>query len=151
MIAVKSRFMLRVAIVLGVLALAIAADRTLFILHAAHTKGSVVDLSSENGRCNCPGKGCDYDCTRFRAQVRFGAPTSSGYLWVEAGTSRGYNSALAQAQFRLGDEIPVVFNPRDPDEAYRDLSREIWYPPLIAFFFAAVALIAAFSPPRRPL
>jgi hypothetical protein len=136
------------SMVLALVVLGFVADRTLFLLRAVRTTGNVVDLNATNGRCRC-GKRCHYDCTKFQALVRFQTREEPATLWVSAGTSHGHNAALASAQYGVGNPVPVVFNPRNPTEAYRNSLWDVWGLPILTFFFQIATLIGSFTQRRH--
>lgn len=144
MSAVKSPVMFWFSMILALLVLGFVADRTLFLLRAVRTTGNVVDLRGSNGSCSC-GRHCSYSCTKFQAQVRFQANAMPAALWVSAGSAHGYDCPVAQARYSIDDSVPVIFNPHNPSEAYRDTPGDIWGTPVMVFFFQIITLISSFS------
>jgi hypothetical protein len=150
MSAVKSPVLFWFSMVLVLVVLGFVADRTLFLIRAVHTSGNVMNLSAANGSCSC-GRRCRYDCTKFQAQVSFQAREVPAALWVSAGSANGYNCPVAYARYAIGDSVAVVYNPRDPAEAYRDTVADVWGAPIAAFFFQIVTLIGSFTRGRHQL
>jgi hypothetical protein len=144
MSAIKSPVMFWFSMVLALVVLGFVADRTLFLMRAVVTTGNVVDLSASNGSCSC-GRHCRYACTKFQAQVSFQATESPAALWVSAGTAHGHDCPVAQARYGIGDSVPVIYNPRNPAEAYRNSFADVWGTPLVALFFQIVTLISSFA------
>ena len=129
---------------LALVVLGFVADRTLFLLRAVKTSGDVVDLSAQNGSCSC-GRHCSYACTKFQAQVHFQATDTPAALWVSAGSAHGYDCPVAQARYGIGDSVPVIYNPHNPVEAYRDTFADVWGTPLMALFFQIITLVSSFT------
>ena len=148
MSAIKSPVMFWFSMVLVVVVLGFVADRALFLLHAVHTTGDVVDLSAANGSCSC-GRRCSYSCTKFKAQVSFQASDTPAALWVSAGSAHGYDCPVAQARYGIGATVPVIYNRHNPAEAYRDTFMDVWGTPLMALFFQIVTLISSFTDRRH--
>jgi Protein of unknown function (DUF3592) len=144
MSAIKSPVMFWFSMALALVVLGFVADRTLFLMRAVDTTGNVVNLSASNGSCSC-GRRCHYACTKFQAQVSFQATEAPAALWVSAGSAHGYDSPVAQARYGLGDSVPVLYNPRNPAEAYRNTFTDVWGTPLVALFFQIVTLISSFT------
>jgi hypothetical protein len=148
MSAIKSPVMFWFSMLLALVVLGFVADRSLFMLKAIHTRGNVVDLSATNGSCSC-GRRCHYDCTRFQAQVSFQASAAPAALWVSAGSAHGYDCPVTQARYVIGDTVPVIYNPHNPTEAYRDTFMDVWGTPLATLFFQIVTLISSFTKRRH--
>jgi hypothetical protein len=144
MSAIKSPVMFWFSMLLALVVLGFVADRTLFLMRAVDTSGSVVDLSASNGSCSC-GRHCRYACTKFQAQVSFQAAERPALLWVSAGSAHGYDCPVAQARYATGDQVPVIYNPHNPSEAYRNTFADVWGTPLTALFFQIVTLISSFT------
>ena len=144
MSAVKSPVMFWFSMVLVLVVLGFVADRTLFLMRAVDATGNVVDLSAANGSCSC-GRHCSYACTKFLAQVSFQAAGTPAALWVSAGTAHGHDCPVAQARYGIGDQVPVIYNPHNPTEAYRNTFMDVWGTPLMALFFQIVTLISSFG------
>jgi hypothetical protein len=150
MSAVKSPVLFWFSMLLALVVLGFVADRILFLMHAERTTGNVVDLTAANGSCRC-GRRCHYDCTKVQAQVSFQAREAPAALWVSAGTAHGYNCPVAQARYVIGDSVAVVYNSRNPAEAYRDTVADVWGAPLAAFFFQILTLVGSFTRGRQQL
>jgi len=148
MSAVKSPVLFWFSMALALVVLWFVADRTLFLIRAVHTSGNVINLSAANGSCRC-GRRCHYDCTKFQAQVGFQARESPAALWVSAGSARGYDCPVTQARYVIGDSVAIVYNPRNPAEAYRDTVADVWGAPIAAFFFQIITLIGSFTRGRQ--
>jgi hypothetical protein len=144
MSAIKSPVMFWFSMLLALVVLGFVADRTLFLMRAVNTTGNVVNLSATNSSCSC-GRRCRYSCTKFQAQVSFQAAAAPAALWVSAGSAHGYDCPVSQARYDLGDSVPVIYNPRNPAEAYRNSFADVWGTPLTALFFQIVTLISSFT------
>lgn len=150
MSAIKSPVLFAISILIAVAALGLILDRVLFLAHAQRTTGTVTHLYSRNGSCSC-GRHCSYSCTKFSAEVKFsasGSDTPSAATVVTAGTARGDNQPLALARYRNWDSVPIVYDSRHGNRAYRDTIEDVWGTPLTALFFHVVTLMGSFSKHR---
>lgn len=141
---IKSPVLFWFSMALALVVLGFVADRALFLWHAVETTGNVVELSASNGSCSC-GRHCSYSCTKFRAQLSFQTAATSAALWVSAGTAHGYDCPVSQARYDIGASVPVIYNPRNPGEAYRNSFADVWGAPLITLFFQIATLISSFT------
>jgi hypothetical protein len=151
MSAIKSPTLFVISIVIAVVALGMILDRVLFLAHARRTTGTVTHLYATNGSCSC-GRRCHYSCTQFSAVVKFsasGSDTPSASTVVTAGTARQYNQPLTRAQYREWDSVPIVYDSRHGNRAYRDTVSDVWGAPFMALFFHLVTLMGSFSEHRR--
>ena len=151
MSSIKSPALFVISILIAVVALGMILDRLLFLAHARRTTGTVTHLYARNGSCSC-GRHCHYSCTKFSAAVKFsesGTDTPSASTAVTAGTARGYDQPLTGAQYRDWDSVPIVYDSRHGDRAYRDTVEDVWGTPLTALFFHFVTLVGSFSQHRR--
>lgn len=149
MSAIKSPVLFGLSMLLAIAVLWFVADRTLFMVRSQHSTGAVVAVTGQNGRCSC-GRRCHYDCTRFHARVDFNEQRGTQPLVVGAGSAHGYNRPLSLAMYGVGDHVPVVYNPHNTDEAYRDSFADVWGTPLTVFFFQLVTLFGSFTSKRHP-
>lgn len=147
MSAIKNRVLFGLSMVIALVALGFIVNRLVFLAHARHTTGAVIALHASNGSCSC-GRRCHYPCTRFGADVQFPESESAVPLRVTAGTERGFNQPVEDSQYRIGDSVPVIYNPGDTSEAYRDTFGDVWGAPLAALFFHLVTLVGSFAKPR---
>jgi hypothetical protein len=149
MSAIKSPVLFTLSMVLALVVLWFVADRVFFLMRAEHTTGSVATVIPQNGRCSC-GRRCRYDCTRFQARVIFPEAQGTKPLWVSAGRARGYDRPVSYAMYAIGDDVPVVYNPRDTDQAYRDSFSDVWGTPLALLFFQIITFFGSFAQRRHP-
>ena len=132
---------------LALVAVWFAIDRLIFLAHARHTTGTVAAVRARDGSCSC-GRHCHYSCTVFSAEVRFPESESPMPLVVTAGSARDYGQPVSLARYRIGNSVPVIYNPGHTNEAYRDTVKDVWGTPIELFFFQFVTLIGSFSQRR---
>lgn len=99
------------------------AYRLFFLARAERTAGVVVDVWGENTKC---GRRGHKDCTRFYATVRFQAAGAEHSLRVKAGRLDRHNQPVEYAKSHVGDSVPVLFDPDNPERAVRDAFRDRW-------------------------
>lgn len=145
--AIKTPVLFGISMLLGLVALCFAIDRLTFLAHAQHTTGTVAAVHAHNDLCSC-GRHCSYNCTVFRAEVQFPESAGPRPLVVTAGSARGYDQPLNLAWYGIGSSVPVIYNPRNTNEAYRDTVKDVWGTPIALFFFQIVTLIGSFAQRR---
>ena len=144
---VKNKLLFVVSMALVLVVLGFVADRVVFLVRAEHATGEVTELSSYNTTCGR--KRSRHACTQFRAHVRYTVNDEERSLDVSAGSSRGNNRPLSEANYARGSKVPVLYTPRNPNQAYRDTFFDVWGAPLMAFFPQIATLVGAFSEKRR--
>jgi hypothetical protein len=117
------------------------ADRSIFLARAEETVGEVTNLTSVNSRCGS--RRSRHACTKFSAEVRFFGAGDSQVLNVSAGSSRGHYRPLSAARHYRGERVNVVYNPRNPREAYRDTFWDVWSAPIVTLFVQIASLFAS--------
>jgi hypothetical protein len=118
------------ALILGIY---FVADRMIFLSHAKKTMGTVQNITTSNGRCGGKHK---YNCTKFLATVNFDTEKSERIAFVvSAGSSRGYDRPIAEANLQVGTTVRVLYDPNRPDNAYRDDFFTLWGRALITGLF----------------
>jgi len=146
-IAIQRPVMFAISMVLAVVAVWFIGDRCLFLIGAIHTTGNVVDMVAENDSCEC-GKGCRYDCTRYQVQLSLQSVGAPSGLWISAGDARGFNRPAAEARYRIGQAVPMLFNPRNPAESYPNRAADLWRVPLMILLFQVMLMVGSFTPKR---
>ena len=101
-------------------ALWLGGSRILFLAQAERAVGVVVDVQSENARCGRK------RCTKFSALVRFQAASTEAWKSVAAGRARRYDQPVTLANYKVGDSVPMLFDPVHPEEAIRDHFWDKW-------------------------
>ncbi len=123
-------------------------DRFLFLKTAVHTSGTVVGLSSQNGRCGY--RRSRYDCTRYDASVDFIGQNKKKYsLLASAGSRRGHNVPVEEATKKINDSVPVVYDPENPFKSFVDEFWDIWSTPVVLFFLMLVFFTMSISELKR--
>ena len=122
-------------------------DRVVFITTAETGQGTVSSVQAHNAMCG--GRRNRYDCTRYRAVVRFSVEGSGHQITVAAGSVRGHDQPLTRARYRVGASVPVAYSPGNPLRAYRDEFWDIWAAPFLAFVFQIASLFGAFIEPKQ--
>lgn len=124
-------------------------DRLIFLQSAERVNGSVESLSSSNGRCGGGRRRRSYPCTRFNARVRF--TTSAGQpsaVQLSAGSARGHDVSTASASRRVGQAVPIVYDPKSPTRAYEDTTWGVWGVPIMSLIFQIVTFFMSFLEPK---
>jgi len=127
-----------VAIVL----LGLATQRALFLMRAQRTTGTVAHLSSKNDLCGI-GR-ASHDCTRFYAQLNFDDTLGIAPATVAAGDVDGHYAPLSHAIYRVGEAVPVLYNPNHPAQIYVDSFLALWGSSVRTFLVLIFILIAYF-------
>lgn len=114
-----------VMLVTGVLVL----DRLLFLRRAVRADGEVTRIVSANATCSRgSGKRSKrYPCTKYQAVVKF--PTAGGEsygLTLSSGSTRGHDQGHEHSLHRPGQVVRVVYDPKNPGEAYPDTFFGVW-------------------------
>jgi len=126
-------------LVFAVLTLLSGVERLAFIMRAERAMGRVTSVYAFNDRCS--GGESSYDCTIFKAEVRFAAGGLKYRLIVSAGSVGGHGRTAYYASHRVGDAIPVIFDPQDPTWVYLDCFIEIWLWPWIGLLITGAFFI----------
>jgi hypothetical protein len=71
--------------------------------------------------------------TRYRPQIRF--TTDSGRAIELVG-----RVASRPARYKVGERVPVLYNPHNPTEAYLNSFWEIWFVTLMLVFFGLLTM-----------
>ena len=130
------------AVVALIVAIYFVNDRRAFLAGAEHTTGRVVAVASKNGLCG-GNKISENPCTRFYADVVFSTDLKTGHIRVSAGEVREYNQPVSMAQYRQGDSVPIIYNPKRIAQAYREDDSDIWTTPAITFIVCITFLLCS--------
>ncbi|HEX6899700.1 MAG TPA: DUF3592 domain-containing protein [Thermoanaerobaculia bacterium] len=122
------------------------AYRLFFLARAERTAGVVVDVWGENSKC---GRGGHKDCTRFYATVRFQAAGAERSLRVRAGRLNRHNQPVGYAESQVGDSVPVLFDPGNPDRAVRDAFWDRWDDTLALLAFSGAFYMSSWARKER--
>jgi hypothetical protein len=136
----RGLFLLSIVTLAG--ALLGGAYRLFFLARAERATGVVVDVQGENSKC---GRRAHRDCTRFHAIVEFQAAGAGHSLRVPAGRLMGHDLPVSRAETHVGDSVPVLFDPGNPDRAARDDFWGRWGPTLLVLALSAACLIGSFG------
>jgi hypothetical protein len=112
--------MLAVAGVVGV-------QRIAFVNAAVPASGTVVDIEARNDRC---GRRPRRACTKFTAIVEYTYANDTRRLRTGAGSSRGRDEPLSEADLSIGEAFAVRVHPATR-EALPDSTSGIWGLPLV--------------------
>jgi hypothetical protein len=115
-------------------------SQLLFLSRAERAVGVVREVRAQNGRCGGKRR---HDCTRFHAMVEFQSAGSRQSSYLSAGDARGHGQPLSKARYRIGDPVPVVFDPSRPEEVYRDKFLDVWGSSLAWLALQIVSLVAS--------
>jgi hypothetical protein len=137
-----------ISLVLLVVVAGYAIERLMFLKRAEYTTGKVIDVTSYNGRCG--GRKSRYSCTKFNASVEFLTGERSRYTFrISAGNARGHNRPLEDAKVVVDDQVPVVYDPRNPSKAYENTTWGVWGNPIMILILQLGSFFTSLSEPRR--
>ena len=135
-----------------IVAIGFAINRVMFILNSKKTTGTVVSVTGSNHTCSSGSKRNrhTYPCTQYSATIEFIPEGLAKHDFsVGAGSSRGYDRPIQNASLRTGENLPVIYNSKDPNEVYRDTLFDVWGAPIMALVAQIGSLFASLSEPRR--
>lgn len=123
-------------------------ERILFLQIAEKTTGTVYDISSTNSRCGGKRR---HNCTKFNASIKFNPLNNESEVRfvISAGSSRGHNRPLKEADYRVGENVPVVYDPNKPTKAYEDSFFGVWGVPIMLLFFQIISFFTSLTEPKR--
>ena len=143
---IKNKLLFAISMVLVVVVLGFVVNRVTFLVRADRAIGAVTALYASNGRCGGKRK---HNCTEFSADVKYSVQDSDYQLHVSAGSVRGWNHPVSQADYRMGSTVPVLYNRHNPSQSYRDTFFDVWGAPLMAFVAQISMFFGSFSERRR--
>lgn len=114
----------------------------MFTLTAEHAVGRITEMRRSNGHCGSKSR---YPCTHFQAAV--GYHTASGEAReavLSAGSARGDNQPLGMASRRVGQQVPLLYDPDDPSEFMEDSSEGLWLAPTGLMGMGGFAIVLSF-------
>ena len=144
---IRHPFMLVISGALLLLAVGLGVERLVFIETAMEATGTVSSVSGTNGRCGS--RRSKHDCTEFTATITFDHRGQKFSTTTGAGSQRGHGVSTSRASHRVGERLPVVFEPGNPGRAYHDTFFDLWCWPLMALGGQIATMFGAFVPPKR--
>lgn len=138
---VQNRLFFIISMLVLVAAVVSAIAQLVFLARAEHGTGVVRELRAENVRC---GRRNRSKCTKFEATVEVQSSAGKKSLLIGSGRVKGHSQPLSEARDRVGDRVPVVFDPDRPEKAYRDEASDIWSFPLGLLILQIGTLVASF-------
>jgi hypothetical protein len=120
-------------------------DRIDFAWSSRTEVGSVVEISARNSTCSKS----RYDCTVFKAKVRYRVGEDLRRFWISAGTARDHNRSKGEANLHVNQLVPVVYDVRNPARVYRDTFWEVWGPPFLTLVFQLAMFMVALQEGHR--
>lgn len=146
----------KLVLLLGLFAAGMAAyfaiDRALFLQRAEATNGTTMSVSSHNGRCGGGRRRRSHPCTKFKAAISF--RTSSGVqseLKLDAGSAPYHDQPTSRARYRVGQAVPVLYDPKNPGKAFHNSFLGIWGTPLWVGLGSLSLFVGALQQGRRRL
>ena len=121
--------------------------RALFLLHSERTQGRVLAVMAAKDICEGVWK--RPPCWRLAAivQIEIGAGKTSRFP-VEAATRSMDEPDRSRSRYRVGEVVPVVYDPSFPERAYVADLRNFWQMPSILLVGAAFAWFVAWLWPN---
>src|SRR6185295_18809354 len=98
------------ALFFAALTFVMGTETWIFVLTAQHTIGRVTDLKAFKRRCGGGEGGPAYDCWLSEVGIGFTAGSTEHSLIVGVGQDQG--------GYRVGEAVPVMFDPHNPVRAY---------------------------------
>jgi hypothetical protein len=126
----------------AIVLLGLVAQRALFLMRAQHTTGTVAHLGSKNDLCGI-GR-TSHECTRFYAQLNFDDTLGIAPATVAAGDADGHDVPLSHAIYRVGEALPVLYNPNHPTQVHVDSFLDLWGSSVKTFLVLIFTLMAYF-------
>ncbi|HEY0682935.1 MAG TPA: hypothetical protein VGD45_11440 [Steroidobacter sp.] len=120
-------------------------DRAHFVWTSRTVMSSVESVTASNGRCGAKGR---YNCTRYKAKLKYRIGERMYWLRVSAGSERGHNQPLSNARHHRNQLVQVAYDPRNPSRAYRNSLFDIWGAPILTFFLQICAFIGSLTEPK---
>jgi hypothetical protein len=143
---IRQPFWLVVSGGLLVLAIGLGVERLVFLETAIETTGTVSEVTGENSRCGS--RHSRRDCTEFTASITFEHHGETYTTTTGAGSERGRDQPVSEADLHVGERVPVVFSPGDPGRAYHDSFWDLWSWPLMALAGQVATMFGAFVEPK---
>lgn len=143
---VKQPFFFWVGVLITLPLVYFLADRIHFVHSARAVMSTVENVRGENSRCGGKRR---RNCTKFYAQLSYRVDEMRYRLEVSAGSTSGHNQSISNAKHYRNQLVPVAYDPRRPQRAYRDAFWDIWGAPLGTFFVQLFAFAGGFSEKRR--
>jgi hypothetical protein len=143
------------AAISGILLLVVigfVVERLRFLDSAQKTVGQVSEVRSHNTRCGSSGKGKKkYPCTKYDATVDYSAPgySETFHLELSAGSARGTGQPLSEADYKRGDAVKVVYDPKNPSKAYQDSLFGVWGAPIVLFVVQLATMFGSLVERKR--
>jgi hypothetical protein len=137
---VKNQFLFAISMTLLLAFCWSVISQLLFLSRAERGVGVVREVQAQNSRCGGKRR---HDCTKFHAMVEFQSAGSRQSSYLSAGDARGHGQPLSQARYRIGDPVPIAFDPSRPEEIYRDKFLDVWGSSLTWLFLQIFALGAS--------
>lgn len=145
---IRQPWLFAVSMVCLLIAIGFTVERTIFLLGAERTQGTVVAIDGRNATCGK--KKHRYSCTQFTATVHYTIPSGAVLaIDIGAGSSRGSDQPATNASRRTGDPVRVVYSPKNPSKAYQDSFFGVWGAPVIAAVFQIATLFGSMAEGRR--
>lgn len=138
-------FLFMVSIALLAVFCCLLASRLLFLSHAERCVGVVREVEARNGRCGRKGR---TECTKFSGLVEFQTTSGRHYVRLDGGRVNGHNKHPSLGLYRIGEPVPIVFNPDHPQEFYRDKLWDLWGFPGFLLLCQIFTLLASLRDPE---
>lgn len=108
-----------------------------FYFNSAEVEGQIIKITSSNDRCRSGGRRTrrSYDCTEYTAAVNYATPQGIYTVNISAGSARGHNQSISQADYQIGQKVKILYDTRNPTSAYPNTFMDIWGGLLMALAF----------------
>lgn len=118
-----------------------------FYFNSAEVEGQVTKILSDNDRCRGGTRRNrrNYDCTEYTAVVNYTTPQGKYAVNISAGSERGHNQSISQADYQIGQKVELLYDTRNPASAYPNTITALWGGPLFALFIPFFFILKYFN------
>jgi len=151
LIKVHIQWMFWFSMGIGCIFVWLTADRIYFLLRSEKTNGKVVEMFAQNViRSSRFNNNC---ITLFTARVKFHSgdktPQRECFLDIRAGSASDYNRPISLAKYKVGDTVPIRFDPYHPEQCWKKGNE--WSAPLVALIFCTITFLVSLLKPKDPM
>lgn len=145
---IRNKWFAGASFILLIVLIGFIIERLIFISSADTTKGTVISVSSYNGRCGGGRRSRSYSCTKFESTIEYSTKDGTQHTFsVSSGRARGQNAPVSKSRLREGKAVPVIYDPNNPAKVYEDTIWGVWGMHIAIFFFQIGTFISSlFSP-----
>ena len=121
--------------------------RVSFLAHAERVEGKVVSVRAYD---RPPSGRRTGEATRFEADVVFRAGGHTQTVSIPAGSSWLRHQPVTEADLQVGEAVPLVYDPAEPEQAERSSLWSLWQGPFWLLCILSAGLAAIYNRPWSP-